>query len=103
MSKNDKPAMPDFFKVPYRIMFLPGMVHNYALIYQQIFKFWCKKSNCSILNAELAKLVGCSSTTVKEALRFFERKFLMHHIFEQNYPQPVCLLIWRNRQMELLA
>ena len=73
MSKNDKPAMPDFFTVPYRIMFLPGMVHNYALIYQQIFKFWCKKSNCSILNTELAKLVGCSSTTVKEALRFFEK------------------------------
>jgi biotin operon repressor len=73
MSKNDKPAMPDFFKVPYRIMFLPGMVHNYALIYQQIFRFWHNKSNCFISNAELANLVGCSSTTVKEALRFFEK------------------------------
>jgi hypothetical protein len=73
MSKNDKSAMPDFFKVPYRIMFLPGMVHNYALIYQQIFKFWHNKPSCFISNAELAKLVGCSPTTVKEALRFFEK------------------------------
>jgi biotin operon repressor len=73
MSNNDKSAMPDFFTVPYRIMYLPGMVHNYALVYQQIFRFWYNKSNCFISNAELSKRVGCSSTTVKEAIRFFEK------------------------------